>query len=148
MPETVDPAPLTSPRVYRSDAWVRDLTFRDAMPDAGDGDPPVHVTSALLVNGEPSPVRVLHGPVLVTGGCADATVVSFLVHHEDVRLPDYDAEPLAGGNRPMLGGRECLIPPPGRGGAYRWDYEVAGDPESGVRVWTYVRSVSFDAERA
>lgn len=113
--------------------WLRRIEFRDR-PDE-DGEPPVHIcSSGVWINGErASRVRIhrteaeqdagIESPVTTTGlrirqdrplhvvtngGLTGSEVlVSFVIHADDVVMPDYDDRE----THPMIGPYEALIPP-------------------------------------
>lgn len=154
------PAATTDVRTYPGTEYVRTIDFVDAVPDHGT-DPPVHVTSRVRINGEdvarhtgypidakntPAMIglRIRNDvPVMVTtgGGLTQSEVlVSFLIHADDVTVPDYDAPP-SEENWPRIGRLRCLIRP-GEDAAYRWE-RVEEHGQRWVRVWLQVREVRF-----
>lgn len=93
--------------------YVRSVTFLDPDPDDGRGEP-LHVGSRLLLDGEPTDVRVLlAGGFSITGGDM-GTIVSFLVHPEDCHVGriERDETGEVTFDLPSIGGRKVLTPFP------------------------------------
>jgi hypothetical protein len=80
------------------DGYLCTITFRDAARTDTTG-PPVHVTSSVLLDGQPSTIQVTDWSI--DGQLHDATTVTVRVRAEDCEL-DQDAKFASVGGIPVL----------------------------------------------
>lgn len=143
---------------YAADTWLRDVEFVDGSTDGGDGEPPVHVTSRMRLNGiDLSDIREDCGVqacrcgglrvrndypyTAATGPDASLTalVVSFVIHEGDIKVPR-EGDPEA-----RIGPFKVLCPPFDGPDGRPW--EPVAEDESGTYwlVHFYVRTAAFVA---
>lgn len=90
------------------EGFLRSITLLDNAPDTGI-DPPVHVTSKLLLNGEQTTVPILGEGWAISVAQGEPTTVSFYVHESDCNPPiiTEDGTCIDGGH---IGGFHFLSP--------------------------------------
>jgi hypothetical protein len=129
------------PHTYPASDWVRDVVFPDGRPNDDHGTP-VHVcTKPVLVNGVILDARIARSRIYVTAGATEGTVLSMVVHEDDLTLPDYAAADRW--DKVTVGGLKVLVPV--QGDEHDWEVENVDEDthETWWRVYIFVASVTF-----